>query len=318
MNQKPKKPGRGGLFSAWHLVAYIVIAGLLAYAVDSQFSHFRSGISVLAEANLLLALAGLALTASTFCIAAGIYRTLALSHLRYLRTLAVEIAAAFVNRLLPAGIGGLGLHGDYLHRQKHSVAEATAVVSVNNALGIVGNIILLVIMLAVWPHRLSVSAFNFSPGKALIVGVVVAALAIVIIAVRRVRVELASFARNFGRSLRTYLRCPGKLLVALALATTLTLVYALILYVSSRAVGVKLAYSSVFVVFSVGTLIGAATPTPGGLVGVEAGLFAGFAAYGVPAAPALAAVLLYRVLTYWLPLIPGLVALILVRRAHLV
>lgn len=318
MNQKPKKPGRGGLFSTWHLVVYIVIAGLLAYAVDSQLSHFKSGISVLAGANLLLALAGLGLTAGTFCIASGIYRTLALSRLRYLRTLAVEIAAAFVNRLLPAGIGGLGLHGDYLHRQKHSVAEATAVVSVNNALGIVGNIVLLAVMLVVWPHRLSVSALNFSPGKALVVVVGIVTLVIVIMAVRRVRVALASFARNFGRSLRAYLRWPGRLLVALMLAMALTLVYALILYVSSRAVGVKLAYSSIFVVFSVGTLIGAATPTPGGLVGVEAGLFAGFVSFSVPAAPALAAVLLYRVLTYWLPLIPGLVALILVRRAHLI
>jgi len=40
-------------------------------------------------------------------------------------------------RLLPSGIGSLGLNGVYLYKRKHTVAEATVVVSTNNLLGIV-------------------------------------------------------------------------------------------------------------------------------------------------------------------------------------
>jgi uncharacterized protein (TIRG00374 family) len=65
-------------------------------------------------------------------------------------------------------------------------------------------------------------------------------------------------------------------------------------------------------------LASTATPTPGGLVGAEAGLFAGFVAYGVSAPMAGAAVLLYRFVTYWLPLLPGVLALFLARRRRLV
>ena len=46
--------------------------------------------------------------------------------------------------------------------------------------------------------------------------------------------------------------------------------------------------------------IGSAVPTPGGLGGVEAMLFAAFTSTGVPGAIAMSATMLYRVLTYWI------------------
>lgn len=50
------------------------------------------------------------------------------------------------------------------------------------------------------------------------------------------------------------------------------------------------------------------------MIGAEAGLVAGFVAYGIPADRALAIALLYRFLTYWLPLLPGFVAFVIVQR----
>ena len=67
-----------------------------------------------------------------------------------------------------------------------------------------------------------------------------------------------------------------------------------------------------------GMLAGTATPTPGGLVGAEAGLFTGFTAYGVSVLDAGAAVLLFRLVTYWLPLFPGLLALLAGRKNGLI
>lgn len=315
MARKTKKASRQNRLKSWRWPAYLIIFGLLAYAVVTQLGHFRRGVSALATANLALALVGLVLTAGTFFLAAAAYWILAMHPLRYWRTLAVELAAALVTRLLPAGIGGLGLHGDYLFRQKHTAAEATAVVSVNNALGIIGNIALLVLALALWPHSLKLARLHISGVTLLAVIGGLALLLVIIFSVARIRRALASFASNFSRSLKTYFRHLHKLVLALALAMSITLVYALVLSSSASAVGIHLAFGPIFVIFSVGTLVGAATPTPGGLVGVEAGLFAGFTAYGALAAPALAAVLLFRLLTYWLPLFPGALALVLVRRA---
>lgn len=318
MAGKLQKSASSKRLKRWQWLAYLVIAGLLVYAVDAQFGHFRRGVSALAGANPALALVAVALTALTFFIAAGIYFLLALHKLKYWRTLAVELAAALATRLLPAGLGGLGLHGDYLHREKHSLAEATAVISVNNALGIIANVILLILALAIWPDKIGLSKFHISAGLLLAALAGLLLLIIIVVSVRRIRLAISSFARNFARSLKVYARRPHKIVLALALAMALTLAYTATLAVSASAVNVQLNFGAMLVIFSIGTLVGTATPTPGGLVGVEAGLFAGFTAYGIASTPALAAVFLFRLITYWGPLAPGAVALILARRKKLI
>ncbi|MEX3767716.1 YbhN family protein, partial [Mycolicibacterium fortuitum] len=55
----------------------------------------------------------------------------------------------------------------------------------------------------------------------------------------------------------------------------------------------------------VGGTLASAAPTPGGVGAVEAALIGGLAAFGVPAAIGVPAVLLYRVLTCWLPVFIG-------------
>jgi uncharacterized protein (TIRG00374 family) len=61
----------------------------------------------------------------------------------------------------------------------------------------------------------------------------------------------------------------------------------------------------VAVVYLAGATIGQAAPTPGGLGAVEAALAAGLTAGGLDAGLAVSSVLLYRLITFWIPTIPG-------------
>ena len=63
------------------------------------------------------------------------------------------------------------------------------------------------------------------------------------------------------------------------------------------------------VVYLTGSAIGSLVPTPGGLGAIEAALSAGLTAAGMPGAAAVSAVLLYRLLTFWLPVPIGWLAL---------
>ena len=54
--------------------------------------------------------------------------------------------------------------------------------------------------------------------------------------------------------------------------------------------------------------VAAAAPTPGGLGAIEAALVTGLTGVGVAPGPAVSAVLLYRLATYWLPVAPGWLA----------
>ena len=61
-------------------------------------------------------------------------------------------------------------------------------------------------------------------------------------------------------------------------------------------------------------MFGNLLPMPGGVGGVEGGMIASFAAFGVDAGLALVAVLVYRAFAFWLPTIPGAVAYFQLRR----
>ena len=63
------------------------------------------------------------------------------------------------------------------------------------------------------------------------------------------------------------------------------------------------------VAYSVGTL----APTPGGLGAVEGLMIALFVSFGVPSAMAVAVVLIYRIINFWLPIPPGFMAYAVVR-----
>ena len=93
-------------------------------------------------------------------------------------------------------------------------------------------------------------------------------------------------------------------LILLGCAGT-TLGAALALWASVQAFGGDATFVTVTVVTMVGGTLASAAPTPGGVGAVEAALIGGLAAFGVPAAVGVPSVLLYRVLTCWLPVFVG-------------
>jgi glycosyltransferase 2 family protein len=111
---------------------------------------------------------------------------------------------------------------------------------------------------------------------------------------------------------------PRKLAEGIGGALLLTAAYILCLDASIRALGGSVALASTAVVYLTGSALGSAVPTPGGLGAVEAALTAGLTAAGLPGATAVSAVLLFRALTFWLPVPVGWGALnYLERRGYL-
>jgi undecaprenyl-diphosphatase len=75
------------------------------------------------------------------------------------------------------------------------------------------------------------------------------------------------------------------------------------------ACGIHLPIAAMLAVFLAGSAVGSAAPTPGGLGALEAALVAGLTTFGAGVGPAVAGVLAYRLITYWLPILPGAIAL---------
>ena len=96
--------------SVWLRIALAALLVLGAgYVLTRNWNTVAQSLQVARGASISWLVVSVVLMAVTFAIAAGIYGVLALHQLRYGRTVLVEVATAFVNRLLPSGIGGLGL-----------------------------------------------------------------------------------------------------------------------------------------------------------------------------------------------------------------
>ena len=95
----------------------------------------------------------------------------------------------------------------------------------------------------------------------------------------------------------------------------ITLGYVLALEVAVAAFGAGPSFTAVALVYLVGSVVFSVAPTPGGIGAVEATLIAGLTSAGMPSATAVAAVLVYRLATFWLPLLPGWGALAVMQRS---
>jgi uncharacterized membrane protein YbhN (UPF0104 family) len=87
-----------------------------------------------------------------------------------------------------------------------------------------------------------------------------------------------------------------------------------VLWAAFQAVGADVPISVVMMGYLIGQL-GGLLPLPGGVGGIDGGLLGTLVVYGAPAAETAAAVLAYRVILFWLPLLGGAVAFALLRRA---
>ena len=310
MADKPRglTPGRQQLL-------VLVIAGIILYIALPQFGTFRHSLTLAKGAEPWLLAVSLMFTALSYVAAAGNYRLLAIHRLPYLRTLLIQLAGMFVNRLLPAGIGSISVNFLNLRQSGHSGAEAASVITANNGLGIAGNLILLA---GVWlPFHDELPGLHTGHVSKIII-LAAAIIAVVLVAwlvfYMRYKDKLRRNLRLFWRQLLTYRHKRGHLLAALTCSVGLTMSNVLSLWFCVLAMNISLPFIAVLITFSFGVAIGAATPTPGGLGGVEAGLVAGLVAYHVDSASALAAVLVYRLISYWLPLAAGGAALLISQR----
>ncbi len=85
------------------------------------------------------------------------------------------------------------------------------------------------------------------------------------------------------------------------------------LWAAFRAFGASPPVAVVVMGYFIGQLANA-IPLPGGIGGVEGGMIGSFIAFGVNGSVAVIAVLAYRAISFWLPILPGAVAYFQLRR----
>jgi undecaprenyl-diphosphatase len=229
--------------------------------------------------------------------------------IRAFPTFLTQLGSSFASKLAPAGLGGMALNVRFLQKEGVDLAVATSGVGLNSVGGLVMHVTLLVVF-AVWAGRSVFGSIKLPDPEIFLIGVaVVLVLAVIALAfpvVRRlIREKLFPLLRKSLNGIGAVLRRPGKLALLLGGSAVVTLSYITCTYFSTQAFGGDLRFATVGAVYLAGAAVATAAPTPGGLGALEAALIAGLVAAGLDKNIAVPAVFLYRLATFWLPILPG-------------
>ncbi|WP_158542664.1 lysylphosphatidylglycerol synthase transmembrane domain-containing protein [Phytoactinopolyspora halophila] len=223
------------------------------------------------------------------------------------RTVGAQVCLGFLRLVAPSTVSNVALNIRLLTKAGVAGPLAAASVAANQ----VGNVVITmpaIAVLGVVSGRSAAAGLEPSQSTLLIVaGVLLAAALLILIPPIRTRLRSAwaDFAERGLARLLDVLGNPRKLTMAIGGILLQAAALILCFYASLRAVGGTADIAALAVVQLVGNTLGMAVPTPGGLGAVEAALTAGVTTIGVTTTIAVPAVLLFRIVSFWLPIVPG-------------
>ncbi|HNF06433.1 MAG TPA: lysylphosphatidylglycerol synthase transmembrane domain-containing protein, partial [Mycobacterium sp.] len=221
----------------------------------------------------------------------------------------MQFANTFAATTTPAGVGGLALSTRFLQKAGLGTLRATAAVALQQSVQVITHVALLIFFSVAAGASADLSHFVPSATLLYLIGGIALGALGAFLFVPRLRRWLGTAVRpklkEVGGELLELMREPKRLGVIVLGCAATTLGAALALWSSVEAFGGGTTFVTVTVVTMVGGTLASAAPTPGGVGAVEAALIGGLAAFGVPAAIGVPSVLLYRVLTCWLPVFVG-------------
>ncbi|MGW7421177.1 lysylphosphatidylglycerol synthase domain-containing protein [Streptomyces sp. NPDC054813] len=309
--QAPVEPARLERVRPRTLIS--LIAGAIgAYYLLTQLTHIEFG-PLVANAQWGWVIAAVLFSAVSYVAAAMALLGFVPERVPFVRTVAAQVAGSFVKIVAPAAVGGVALNTRFLQRAGVRPGLAVASVGASQLFGLGCHILML---LSFGYLTGTEKTPSLSPSRTVIAGLLtVAVLVLVVTSVPFLRKFVSTRVRSLFAGvvprMLDVLQRPQKLVTGIGGMLLLTACFVMCLDASIRAFGnegTSLSIASVAVVFLAGNALGSAAPTPGGVGAVEATLTVGLIAVGLPKEVAAPAVLLYRLLTLWLPVLPGWLA----------
>lgn len=280
---------------------------LAMHFIVPQLNELKDSLKLLQDINLAWVLFGFALFASTYL--AGGYALTALINrkidFKYL--VLVQLASAFTNVLTPVSAGQVVIAAQFFKKQK--IPDDTAIGAATIAT--FAYVVVSMLILLVFSPNLALSLVGKVKINLYAIYVIVAIITLILLAFtlskklqKVIKVSLQQTIESL-KLIREY----KKMIVIGGLTLVKLLLFIGVFGVSALAFGVLVPIHGLIVVVVSASLIGSIAPTPGGLGAEEAALAAGLGVFGIGYSQALLIALLFRLITFWSPILPGYFAL---------
>lgn len=277
------------------------------YYLLPQLGSFRNTFTTLRHVTWLWLIAGFFASGLTF-LAGAITQFAAGNSTGQLSSITLlQFAGSFINHFLPFSFGGVDLTARYYQKLGIGQTQAITMGTIPIIFGVITTIIIVAIIspltLVHLANRVHVNHISLWQ---VLVGVVV--LAVIGLATRKYHRRVRKLIDEAMAALRGTQNA-RQLLLLIGGSVAITLLSSLTLYASIKSVHASAAIVGVFVIYVTASLVSNIAPTPGGIGATEAVLVVGLVAARISLPQAAAATVLFRLLTFWLPIIPGALAL---------
>ncbi|WP_369263812.1 lysylphosphatidylglycerol synthase domain-containing protein [Streptomyces sp. R35] len=292
---------------SWHAGVTLVVVVCAAYAARRHWPVIETGAGRLAGADRGWLLVATAATVATWACSALAQQGAVARPLPTGRLVAVQFAASAANHVLPAGIGAGAVNLRFLTRCGLPVTRSATALAVKATAGTVVRGCLIAALALACPGALRLPHVS---ATVWVVTVAVAATVVVLVAGplrRALRAVLAD--------VRAVHEVPARAAALWGGSLAFASLHAAVVIAVTQAIDLPLPPAQVALAYLAASSAAVLLPTPGGFGSLDAALALALTLAGAPGSAAASAVLGYRLLTVWLPLLPGLLALgVLVRR----
>jgi undecaprenyl-diphosphatase len=306
----------------WSQILGVVGTGVLVVIVVALAANWSDIADALGQADwsrlpLLVVLAMLPYVTGAMSLMGSVIRRLPLG-----RTTLVMFAQSFLNRFTPMNAGGMAMRVRYLQKGGTDVTVAAAAVGLTSAASGVAQGVMIAVF-ALWAGTSPGGSFSLPDIEhwPLLVLVIAALFASVwfVPSLRRLAARwLKPLKEKLVHEAGELLHRPDKLGMLFGGAFLGKVLNILAFVVSCRALGITLGFPELGALYMFGNTVGSTVPTPGGVGAIGAALAAALTGAGVDPATASAAVIVFRLATYWLPVLPGWLCLVRARKLDLV
>jgi undecaprenyl-diphosphatase len=286
------------------LIVQVIILGLAAWVLLPQVKELVNNRQVIKTLSISWLLIGLLVFFISYFFSALVYQFLSPKKLQLKKNIFVQLATAFTNRLLPSGIGGISTNSLFLIRSGYKRPAAVSLALANSLIGFLAFCLVLIVSGALSPEFLSDFFEDLSSYYIwILAGAVIVSLLSLLYP--KIRNALKDNIRQSVSVLRGIVGAPHRFILALLSSSLITVCYSGALYCCLRAAGIMLPVNELMLVFSASAIAVTISPTPNGLGAAEVSVLAALEKLSIASSPALAAVIAFRLISFWIPILPG-------------
>jgi uncharacterized membrane protein YbhN (UPF0104 family) len=232
----------------------------------------------------------------------------------------MQLATGYMNVALPSNLARMAVNIRFFQRQGLSAPVAVTSGAIDSFASTVVQAVLLGVLLLFSESSLALDLPLPSGGERLLLWILLGLVLVsvlVVLLVRRVRDVILVNVRRWWPEVRAALaglRASNKLTLLILGSLATEVLFAIALGLFARSLGYDLTLAELLVINLSVSLLGSLVPVPGNIGVAEFGLTLGLVAAGMSDEAALAAVLLYRIATFYLPPLWGFCAMLWLQR----